>query len=220
MKRNVILSVLLLVATVVSARDYYNHSIGIMAGSTYGVSYKGYVFPVEGLALLGDMYVNLYSTTGGMVDRYKGDRADMHFDVKNSDVMTFQVNPNIVYQHKIKSWNFGAISWYAGGGLSMGLLKQLNRTQLRMKQNGKPLGDWYSSVLDINLDKDAVFGKFGLNAVGGAELYFTRVPLVLDLDFRPGYCVAWRGFKYGAESGTMNVNFFDWAIAASLRYRF
>ena len=202
----------------VSARDYYNHSIGIMTGSSYGITYKGYVFQTDGLALLADAYVNLISTAGSTT--YKYSAATAHFDIRNADMMTFQVNPNIVYQHRIKSWRFGAVSWYAGGGINGGLMKQLNRTDMRADVDGEK-GLWMQgTVLDVIDDKNTLFGKFGVNAVGGAELYFTAVPLVLDLDFRPGFGTALRRTDTSLGSCLMNVNFFDWALSASLRYRF
>ena len=138
--------------------------------------------------------------------------------MKNADLMTVQFNPNLVYQHRIKSWRFGAVSWYAGGGISGGIMMQLNRTDVRMVVDGEK-GPWVPGALDLG-DKNTIFGKVGVNAVGGAELYFTRVPLVLDLDFRPGFGTAWRKVDVGGESCMINVNFFDWVLAASLRYRF
>lgn len=218
MKRySLIITALLVTVVSVSARDYYNHSVGIMAGSTYGFTYKGYVFSVDGLALLADAHVNLISTVGSGANRYSGYSA--RFDLKNADLMTFQLNPNIIYQQRIKSWRFGAVSWYAGGGISGGIMMQLNRADIRMVlEDGK--GPWVSGgVLDMG-DKNTIFGKAGVNAVGGAELYFTSVPLVLDLDFRPGFGTAFRRVEVGEESCMINVNFFDWALAASLRYRF
>lgn len=109
----------------------------------------------------------------------------------NHGVYTFEANPNVVYQQPIKEWGFGSLDWYAGGGLSLGLWNQLG---------------WTTDP----------FGKFGINAVGGVELGFSNVPLALGFDFRPGYGLAFRNL----EGMTTTINYFDWKLAASLRYCF
>jgi hypothetical protein len=47
----------------------------------------------------------------------------------------------------------------------------------------------------------------------GMEFMFERIPLTLQLDFRPGY-----GFYYNFETDNIYPAFFDYAIAASVRY--
>ena len=58
MKKTLLAAALLLGALTVSAQDY-KHSIGATVGSMYGVSYKGFIFGVEGLALQADLGVKL-----------------------------------------------------------------------------------------------------------------------------------------------------------------
>ncbi len=55
-------------------------------------------------------------------------------------------------------------------------------------------------------------GKFGLNAIGGVEYKFSKIPLTIQGDFRPGY-----GLTFG-NGGTFS--YFDWGICASVRYTF
>ena len=168
-----ILSVLaaVLVAGGMMAADY-THSVGGVVGGMYGASYKGFIFGVDGLALQADLAVRL--TEAATKDGSLG-------------VYTFEANPNVVYQQPIKSWGFGSLDWYAGGGLSLGLMNSLSVTNNAM-------------------------GKFGINALAGLEIDFSEQPLALGFDFRPGY-----GLGFNKD---WNMSFFDWALAASLRYRF
>ncbi len=55
-------------------------------------------------------------------------------------------------------------------------------------------------------------GKWGINAIAGVELGLDDAPLAISLDFRPGY-----GMRFRENYST---SFFDWAIAASVRYTF
>ena len=57
-----------------------------------------------------------------------------------------------------------------------------------------------------------VLGKFGLNTIVGATYDFDNIPLVLGFDFRPGW-----GMGFDKDNIS---HFFDWKIAASVRYRF
>ena len=103
---------------------------------------------------------------------------------------TFVANPNVVYQDNITGWNWGGIGWFAGGGLSLGLAQG------------------FTKVDGVN----TTLGKWGINAIAGVELGLDDAPLAISLDFRPGYGMAF------VENGS--VSFFDWAIAASVRYTF
>ncbi len=107
---------------------------------------------------------------------------------------TFELNPNVVYQNTIGEFDEGRVDWYAGGGLSLGLC-----------------GDLYPMRVGNYVYYSPVLGKFGLNTVAGAEIVFDA-PVDLSLDFRPGYGVAF--------NDNYHVSFFDWALVASVRYRF
>lgn len=56
-------------------------------------------------------------------------------------------------------------------------------------------------------------GKFGVNAMGGAEFTFSQIPLTLQMDFRPGYGL-WFAQRWP------NQSYFDWMIGVSARYTF
>ena len=71
-------------------------------------------------------------------------------------------------------------------------------------------------------------GKFGINAILGLE-YKLNIPLTLQLDFRPGYGLAFYGEDYidydvhGNESKSRvhcAINYFDWSVNAGVRYKF
>lgn len=178
MKKYISLALLCFATLCLSAQNY-KHSIGGMVGSMYGVSYKGFIWGVEHLALQGDLGVRLMSTAAGN-GNYTG----------SMSMYTFELNPNVVYQNTIGEFDEGRVDWYAGGGLSLGLC-----------------GDLYP----MRVGNSPVLGKFGLNAVAGAEIVFDA-PVDLSLDFRPGYGVAF--------NDNYHVSFFDWALVASVRYRF
>lgn len=178
-----ILSVLLCVAALSLSAQDYKHSIGGMVGSMYGASYKGFVFDVEHLALQADLGFRLMASAGGN-GTYTGP----------IDIYTFEINPNMLYQNTIGEFDEGRVDWYAGGGLSLGLCSNLYSTRVGSYVHNAP-----------------VQGKFGLNAIAGAEIVFDA-PVNLSLDFRPGYGVAF--------NDNYHVSFFDWALAVSVRYRF
>ncbi len=104
------------------------------------------------------------------------------------DFWTFEVNPNALYQGSITGWNWGGVAWFAGGGISLGLAR-----------------DFGSS--------GPTYGKWGFNAIGGAELGLDDAPLAFSLDFRPGYGMQFR-------SDYKPISFFDWALVAGIRYTF
>lgn len=183
MKKYISLALLCFTTLCLSAQNY-KHSVGGMVGSMYGVSYKGFVFGVDHLALEADLGVRLMSTAAGN-GNYTG----------SMSMYTFELNPNVVYQNTITEFDEGRVDWYAGGGLSLGLCSDLYPTRV---------GDVYYN--------SPILGKFGLNAIAGTEVVFDGAPVNLSLDFRPGYGVAF--------NDNYHLSLFDWALVASVRYRF
>lgn len=93
----------------------------------------------------------------------------------------FTVNPNAEY-HFILPNNF---KFYVGGGVNLGMLGAF--------------------------EGGGVGGKFGINAIAGAQFNPSSLPLAFALDFRPGY-----GLMFEDQPG---MSFFDWKIALAVRYR-
>ncbi len=184
MKKFIFSALMCLSVLGLSAQDY-QHSIGGMVGSMYGASYKGFVFGVEHLALQADLGVRLESTAAGTT--IKGAHVSGEWDM-----FTFELNPNVLYQNVIGVFDEGRVDWFAGGGLSIGLAHDL-----------------YSSTWIENTDLPT-YGKFGFNAIAGAEIVFDA-PVNLSLDFRPGYGLAF--------NDNYHASFFDWALVVSVRYR-
>ena len=149
MKKKLIVATMLMALVAGASAQNYNASIGGTVGSMYGVTFKGFFLPVDGLGLVADLGVNLFEPVG------KGGGWGTAY--------TFELNPNILYQGEIASWGWGDLAWFAGGGLSLGLL------------NG------------IDAPAQACIGKFGVNSLGGAEIALSSVPLAFSADFRPGY---------------------------------
>lgn len=98
----------------------------------------------------------------------------------------FTLNPNALYHFDLPA-NF---KLYVGGGLNLGLMSAL-----------------------ANTNSNYLTGKFGINGAVGATYEINSVPLVLALDFRPGY-----GLSF-ANANAGSVSFFDWKIAFAVRYR-
>lgn len=80
------------------------------------------------------------------------------------------------------------------------------------------------------------YGKFGVNAIGGVELALTGAPITIGLDFRPGYGLMFTSdltadnkelqedIKNAGEDASIKesdtYSFFDWTLAATVRYTF
>ncbi len=172
----------LVVTSVTNAKSQaYKMSIGGIVGNMEGASFK--MFFTEKIALEADLGVKFVRTTSSYKDSYIGRyRYPVSFG-------TFELNPNIVYQGGIKSWNAGEFGWFAGGGVSIGYAF------------GWGLGGYGIGS-----------GKFGVNAMGGVEFTFAKIPLTLQFDFRPGY-----GLLFG---NGYTQSLFDWTVGLSARYVF
>lgn len=71
--------------------------------------------------------------------------------------INFDIEQNFMYQNYIHEWDPGSLSWFVGGGVSLGWNLLYGGT------------------------------KFGVNTIGGVEYRFNKIPLALQADFRPGY---------------------------------
>lgn len=81
---------------------------------------------------------------------------------------------------------------------------------------------------------DADFGKFGVNAIAGVELALKGAPITIGIDFRPGYGLLFashnedykktqevaKEFGYEYSETAPVYHFFDWTLAATVRYTF
>ncbi len=211
MKKLTLFAALLLGALTVNAGDY-KHSIGVNVGNQYGVSYKAFLFDNENLALQIDLGVRLQETSGS--GKYKrGDASTFKF--KSADFYTFEVNPNVLYQKEFFSFDGGKLSWFAGGGISLGLLGEYSLCSLKWDTWSYY---WPDRVITDENDAKTVYGKFGFNAIGGVELKFTKIPLAISCDFRPGYGLGFWGKKVNGDKVSETVHFFDYEIAVGVRY--
>ncbi|MCQ2311378.1 MAG: hypothetical protein MJZ64_06490 [Paludibacteraceae bacterium] len=205
---------MLLGAMTMSAADY-THSVGVNVGSQYGVSYKGFIFGVDGLALQVDLGVRLEQTAGSSTSKYDSDT--YKGKIKDAPMYTFEANPNVLYQKEFYTFDGGSLSWYTGGGLSLGLMGQLGKAQIKGDDEDSEWGS--GKWITDEEGKETVYGKFGVNAVAGLELNFSNAPLALSFDFRPGYGLGFWNKKVDDVKRSETINFFDWSIAVGLRYR-
>ena len=158
MRRNRIMKKLLvllfLTITIMLSAQTYKQSAGLVLGSFNGFSYK--TFMSENVALQADLGFGLLATQGsiGLVG-YKG----LVYGVEQH--WSFHFNPNLYYQKTFHEENWGDISAFVGGGVSLGLASEFSDSM--------------------------VFGKWGFNAIAGIEFSLDDAPFTFGLDFRPGY---------------------------------
>lgn len=205
MKKVILFAVALMTSAAMMAQGY-THSIGGTVGSLYGVSYKGFIFGHENLALIADLGFGLTVSPVTATMTSEGVKETNRQKNGNTSFWTFEANPNVVYQAEISN----GFSWFAGGGVSLGMAKYYA---------GREEGYSYTYT------NAPLMGKFGVNAIGGAEYKFANVPLALSLDFRPGYGLGFYEEKYdflfGEKIKVQNAwSFFDWKLVASVRYCF
>lgn len=252
------LAVVLGMAAMANAQDY-KHSVGAVVGNMYGVSYKGFIFGVDGLALQADLGVKLSNFGKNFTQTTKVDQtidgtsqagfpvsATTSYPVSGAvnppsyDYFTFELNPNIVYQMAIKEFGFGKLSWYAGGGISLGMMKAGASGKYYWDDKGAAHNFWWAMSQRID-HYNSITGakegteeyvpsqfKFGFNAVAGLELSLSNAPIVLGFDFRPGYGLgafstsdkATTALGEVKDKTSCTTSFFDWTLAASVRYRF
>lgn len=200
MKKVILFVFALMVSVAISAQNY-THSVGVSVGGINGFSYKGFVFGNENLALVADLGVGLTASPVTSVLRVEGQSTTYKPEGVTISIWDFSLNPNIVYQNPIAK----GFSWFVGGGASIGMAKDFAEAYK---------GDRYSYS-----DSD-LCGKFGVNAIGGAEYKFADLPLVIGMDFRPGYGLLFRDNKEHGFTSHFTGHYFDWKLCASVRYCF
>ena len=172
-------AVVLMAVTTVKAQL----EVGAIVGGMNGASAKYWLN--NQLAIQADLAVGLTEAYGGIY--YKGQTAGSG----SISLYDFTLNPNALYHIDLVS----DFKFYAGGGLSLGLVGPLETSA-----------------------SQAVMGKFGLNAVAGVCYELSQAPLVLAFDFRPGYGLAFQG-ENGALLGPAHLSYFDWKLGFAVRYR-
>jgi len=205
MKKIIIFALALMGATSLMAGDY-THSIGAVVGGMNGFSYKGFI--TDNLAIQADLGVGLTATRGiTQIEtvKFDGEKDTEKFTEKECtySIWDFVVNPNLVYQAPIGS----GFSLFAGGGISLGM-----GDMFAVEYKGKRH--------KIDFDSDDLMGKFGINAMLGAEYKFNGAPVVLGLDFRPGYGMGFDVDKEGDATISTTTHYFDWKLALAVRYCF
>ncbi len=115
----------------------------------------------------------------------------------------FIANPNLVYQGAIAK----GFSWFAGGGLSMGMVSGFAVSMDGVRAT-------------YNATRDDLMGKFGLNALTGVEYKFPAAPVVMGVDFRPGYGLDFKTEKEQGVTTSISEHYFDWKLALAVRYCF
>jgi hypothetical protein len=191
MKKVLFGAAMLIIAISVSAQSY-KASFGINVGSFNGLSYKGFL--TEHLVLQADLGVNIEGTYG-QVDFYtNGGVVGNTHGVQS--FYTCEINPNLMYQAEIKSSDAGTLSWFAGGGLSAGMMNNLD------------------------IKRSHPVFKWGLNGIGGIEFQLAKTPVAFSFDVRPGYGMSTYAIKTVDGRTTAVNSFLDWKTAVGIRYVF
>ncbi len=196
----------------------YKHSIGIDVGTLYALSYKGFVFrSVPELAFQIDAGINVFVTAGTTRASVANEDIKIGLPWSKSqpfgrmEVYDLVIQPNFIYQKMWEQRDWGSISWYAGGGVNIGY----------MRENSKAYNYQTGQYDFITLMRGkSMRGKFGVNAVAGIELGFKAAPLALSFDFRPGYGLGWAWETNPDTHIRTNVqmHYLDWTVAIGLRY--
>ncbi len=222
MKKNLCIIALLFSALTMSAREY-QHSVGIIAGNSFGLSYKGYIRSQEHLIIETNLSTKLLAPGQYCVDaaavvsagKIKANTGDIWATVKagSNNFLTVEASPNIYYQAQAADLPGAVLNWYAGGGLGVGCLW--------MASNDFKHINGFSEFWDDNIDLPAF--KVDEHAVVGVEFCFKNAPLNLSIDFRPGcgeFIHVTANSLNGVTSAAAMVGmFFDWTAGVALRYR-
>lgn len=238
MKKIFTLAVAAMTAMCAFAQDY-TQSVGLVVGSLNGASYKYFIS--EELAIQADLGFGVMATGGSLVENVESTATyrDETEKVKtvnklNASLWTLQVAPNFIWQKDLTTFDWGKLDFFVGGGLTLGYAKftKGEATEYELYEDGKKI-DSGKYIVKPQLDAedcDKDFGKFGINAIAGLELALTDAPITIGLDFRPGYGLMFSGketiereFAYiGTETSsyTNTYSFFDWTLAATVRYTF
>lgn len=190
-----VLSAFLIVASV-SAQEY-RHSLGIIAGSFNGVSYKYH--PYDNFAIQVDLGASINKTPFGKASyRYAGLKLDFNEGAPVVNI-SYQINPNFMWQGELTD----NLYMFLGGGFSVGVMTL-------------DADVWTHTGYHVKLKNESE-AKFGLNGILGLEYCFEETPLTLGLDFRPGYGVE---YDHVTPDISYERHFFDWSLSAALRYNF
>lgn len=202
----------LFAAVMLVASASAKHEIGGIVGGLDGVSYK-YWFN-NTMAIQADLAIGLTQAagSGGM----------------SGGLWDFTINPNFMYHWQLPA-NFKI---YTGGGINFGMAGIIANPYA-----GYPypyfapagsilddiLGDYgygdygygdYGYGVNGDIPTTSVLGKFGINAVVGTAYHFAKAPVVIAVDFRPGYGMTFM------RAGIQPSHFFDWKLALAVRYAF
>lgn len=164
-----------------------------------------------------------------------------------ANLWAFQLAPNFIWQRNFASFDWASLDFFVGGGITLGYAQLTKATATSYKGEWCykfEYGDYKEEETDdyeweetYTIDEDAYpddFGKFGINAIAGVEMALKGAPITIGLDFRPGYGLLFTGHdddykehkkdveedggKYKANA--FNYSFFDWTLAATVRYTF
>ncbi|MCQ2324833.1 MAG: hypothetical protein MJZ58_01420 [Paludibacteraceae bacterium] len=220
MKKNLFVVALLLCALTISAREY-QHSVGIVAGNSFGLSYKGYVRGNEHFVIETNLTTKLlapgsYSlgyaaaASAGNISAHTDDQWGT-VEAGTNNFLTFEASPNFYYQAQAADLPGAVLNWYAGGGIGVGTLW--------LASNDFKQVEGFIGFDNVNLPAF----KVDEHAVVGVEFCFKKVPLNLSIDFRPGcgefvYVTA-QSIQGVTKAAAMVGVFFDWTAGVALRYR-
>jgi len=183
MKKILLWVFLMAVGLALQAQPPYRHSVGGIGCTMWGFSYK--TFWAEKVAFSADVGLQIMCTGGE--------------DWSNVTVSSVVLNPNLMYEGQFNP------HWYVfvGGGVSIGY-------------------NWWFSYLGTLEDYARGYkydakrgiakgGKLGANVIAGLEYVF-KIPLAVQLDFRPGYGVFIKD--------NVRWHHFDWNLCMGIRYTF
>jgi hypothetical protein len=247
MKKILLLAVAALASLGAFAQNY-EHSAGVVVGNLNGLSYKHFIS--DELAIQADLGFGIVSTSGSAVWSKKtslsGNEASTKTKLQSqANLWTFQIAPNFIWQKNIASMDWANLDFFVGGGISLGYAKltslEVKKSESISDKNGEVTKEKHGEEEYKHQTEDTwkefykmAYGKFGVNAMAGVEFAFTGAPITVGVDFRPGYGLLFTGDKTdyekeyaksvkedgGSYKNSTTYSFFDWTLAATVRYTF
>lgn len=235
MTKKTILTIIFCAAAFLASANGYEHSVGVSLGGFNGLSYKGFIFGHDNLALQIDLgaRVSNMGIPGRTHVHYPGfSEYDFIYPRRTDRLVyyTLEVNPNIIYQSQFGSSSACDFSWLAGGGISLGAMegsdswKHMGQIHHYVETTYPDGTSYYDDYWTKNPDPYSF--KFGINAITGVEVHFSSAPIALAAEFRLGYGLLVEKCEAGEFDGTLyhdditSYSFFDWSLGLALRYTF
>lgn len=188
----------------------YKNSIGGIAGSLSGFSYKGFVSKHCALQLdFGAKITGISSFT--YYPDLESDAVVGHYTNRNlAPLETIEANFSVMFEGKVAK----GFHLFIGGGVSLGMSynNPIGNAFLDMSYyNEYNYRNSYTYPQCLYRYNEYITGKVGFHNIAGLEYSF-NIPLTIQLDARPGSALLFETIDDGV------CLYLDWSVQLSVRY--